>query len=1296
MRFLILAILFIPQFLNANIVINEFLASNGSINRDPDYNEYSDWIELYNSGNSDVSLAGYYLTDDPASPRKWQIPANVVIRSKSYVIFWADNKNTNNHTNFKLSSSEEFIGLYSSLSLWVDSLSFDSQRLNVSQGRSSTNNTNWIYFSAPSPNAANTGATVAARTPKPIFSVTGGFYTSNVNLQLTSSISATNIYYTTDGSTPTTSSAMATGPIILSSTTVVKAIAYALGYISSVVVTNTYFINEHTFDLPVISFSTQSDLLFNPTTGIYEMGPNPGTLAGWPPYSGANYWDDIEIPVTFQMYDTSGNEAFSVDAGARIFGGYSRTHPCKSFAIYFRPEYGYSSLDYKIFKDKDIEEFQSIILRNGGSDFAGGMLRDAFAQNVFKDKMDLDYQEYQPTAVFINGEYWGIMDLREKVSEHFLESNHKDVDSDSVTILGDQSTPIVGTNTEYLAMRNYIINNDMSNTSNYNHVKTLMDIDNYIDYNIVQIYSANVDWPGGNIKFWKKTTADGLWRWILYDIDQTYNIYEQWGDCHNSLELATTTTGSSWPNAPTWGTIMLRQLLTNAEFRNRFIQRMAFHINTTYAPERQLYILDSIQAQIRNEMPFHLARWNDTLHTTMEDWEHQLTVITSFINNRNACFTDMMSDYFNLAGTSNLTIVNDSIKGKILLEDNKLPNNYSAPHFIGASVKIEANSTPNYEFLGWATKSSVITNETIIPQESQWAYLDNGLDQGTAWINSGFDDSGWNTSIGPLGYNETVINTVVSYGADANNKYPTTYFRKKVTLNNLAAISNLTLNLLMGDGVVIYINGVEAFRKNMPIGAISFNTLASTYASDAEEISYVATNIDKSYFVEGENIIAVEVHQSSVGSSDMSFDIDVITSTTTIGGSTIIPTALINFIPTGNDTLEAVYKNISPLIVTEINYNPNDLNNEFIELYNNGTKSILLTDVAITGDINFTFPDGLELPKHQYILIAKNLANFNAITGLKFAWTTGSLPNTNGDMYVIYNSTDTLDEVLYNSQTPWPILSSVNQTVVLKNTLLDNNQGVNWDISVLSEGSPGGSEPRQLVTDIYINEVMASNKFAYADEYGEYDDWIELYNASDEDINLEGLFVTDDLTNKNRYLIPSGYPEITTIEAKGYLILWADDQISQGPLHVNFNLEKSGENIALVQANYLDTTFIDIMAYFEIGPDMSFGRYSDGSEELSYQIMYTPGAANFNEINSIEVPKISINEICIYPNPVKDIVHIRSVEALEHVTIYNLNGNLLLEGNNTEIHVGFLPAGYYIAHLQTGNSSEYIHFIKLK
>ena len=1296
MRSLVLAILFLPLFLNANIVINEFLASNGSINRDPNYNEYSDWIELYNSGDSDVSLAGYYLTDDADYPRKWQIPANVVIKSKSYVIFWADSKNINNHTNFKLASSEDFIGLSSSSNLWVDSLSYDSQRLNVSQGRSTINISNWIYFSTPTPNLANTGTTIAARTPKPIFSVKGGFYSSSVNLQLSSSISGTNIYYTTDGSIPTTSSTKALGAIPLTKTTVVKAIAYATGYVSSIVVTNTYFINEHTFDLPVISFSTKADLLFNPTTGIYEMGPNPGTLNGWPPYAGANYWDDIEIPVTFQMYDTSGNEAFSVDAGARIFGGYSRTHPCKSFAIYFRPEYGYSSLDYKIFRDKDIKEFQSIILRNGGSDFAGGMLRDAFAQNVVKDRMDIDYQEYQPTAVFINGEYWGIMDLREKVSEHYLESNHKNVDSDSVDIVGDQSTPIVGSNTDYVSMKNYITNNDMSNQANYEHVKTLMDIDNFIDYNIVQIYAANVDWPGGNIKFWKETSADGLWRWILYDVDQTYNIYEQWGDCHNSLELATTTTGSSWPNAPTWGTIMLRQLLTNAEFRNRFIQRMAYHINTTYTPERQLHILDSIQAQIRNEMPYHLARWNDTLHTVMDDWEYQLDVITSFINNRNACFTDMMSQYFNLAGTSNLTIINDSIKGKIYIEDKKLPNNYSAPHFIGVPVTIEANSTTNYQFKGWETKNSISNYTAIILQSSEWAYLDDGTDQGTAWVSSGFDDSGWNSGIAPLGYNETVINTTISYGLNTNNKYTTTYFRKKVTLNNIAAISNLTLNILMGDGAVIYVNGVEAFRKNMPVGNISYNTLASTAAADIDEVSFVATNIDKSFFTEGENIIAVEVHQSSLGSSDLSFDMSLTTLTITDGGSTIIPTSVLKFIPTGDDTLVAIYKNISPLVITEINYNPTDINKEFIEIYNNGTKSILLNDVVIAGDINFAFPDGLELPKHQYILIAKNIANFNAVTGLKFAFTSGSLPNNNGNIYIIYNATDTLDKVNYNSQSPWPVINSTkNETIVLKNNALDNNQGVNWSISVLSGGSAGGTEPRELVTDIYINEVMASNKFAYADEYGEYDDWIELYNASNENIDLAGLFITDDLNNKGRYLIPTGYPGITTIEAKGYIILWADDQVSQGPLHLNFNLEKSGENIGLVQANYLDSTFIDIMEYYETATDMSFGRISDGADEMSYQNIYTPGASNINEINSIEVPQISINDICIYPNPVKDFAYIHSVDALESVKIFDITGSLLFEGNSAEINVNFLPRGYYIVYIQTKNTTAHLKFIKL-
>ena len=164
----------------------------------------------------------------------------------------------------------------------------------------------------------------------------------------------------------------------------------------------------------------------------------------------------------------------------------------------------------------------------------------------------------------------------------------------------------------------------------------------------------------------------------------------------------------------------------------------------------------------------------------------------------------------------------------------------------------------------------------FIGKGSNWKYLDNGSNQGTAWRATAFSDASWASGPAQLGYGDGDESTVVSYGPNASSKYVTTYFRKSFTVTNPAQFTSLLVNLLRDDGAVVYLNGTEIVRSNMPAGTISSSTLASAYASGAEESTYFPFTINTAALIAGTNVIAVEIHQEDVTSSDISFDLELI------------------------------------------------------------------------------------------------------------------------------------------------------------------------------------------------------------------------------------------------------------------------------------------------------------------------------------------------------------------------------------------------------------------------------------
>jgi hypothetical protein len=391
---------------------------------------------------------------------------------------------------------------------------------------------------------------------------------------------------------------------------------------------------------------------------------------------------------------------FSLDAGVKIHGGCTRLYPQKSLAIFARSVYGASRINYPIFADRSLASYNNLVLRSSAQDWWRTMFRDGMIQTLIGQAMDLETQAYRPAIVLLNGEYWGIHNLREKQNEHYF-ADHFSLDPDEVEILDSDSGDLLGQSLHYDEMMSYLLSVDMTLPEVMDVANTYMDVDAYIDYLIAEIYSANADWPGNNLKLWRPKTAGGRWRWVIFDMDMGFAGNSNSQYYSNTLDLATDPNGADWPNPP-WSTLLLRTLLQNPDFRNEFIQRFAAHANTTFAPERVLHTIDSLRAEIADEIPNHKLRWPQSISFS-PTWDEAILLMRTFATNRAKYVRPHFYDHFGLSGSARLMLgVSDAAAGHILAHGVRMPGpSIGAVFFRDVPVFLEAVANAGYRFERW-------------------------------------------------------------------------------------------------------------------------------------------------------------------------------------------------------------------------------------------------------------------------------------------------------------------------------------------------------------------------------------------------------------------------------------------------------------------------------------------------------------------------------------------------------------------------------------------------------------------
>jgi len=748
--FLFIIIIFNNFIKSENLFFNEIMSRNDIIHKDND-GDFTDWIEIYNASTSQVNLDGYILTDNPNLLSKWTF-GPITIFPDSFIIIYASDKDRSAlvndlHTNFKIKSSGEVLILSDQNGEIIDSLFTGLIPSNFSKGRQPDGSNNWVYFENPSPGKSNLsdGLEEFKVVDLPNFSQKGGFYDSSITLTLSLSNNIDNvILYSQDGSNP---NIVYSDEIYISKTTVLRIQSYDPSEdIKSKILTETFFINEEIdHSLPVFSIATSPNNLFG-DDGILEeenfvWGPNNALI-------------DTEVPINIEMYEEGyGHLAFNYLAGVELFGSGSTFEPQKSLAIYFRSKYDVGELSYKLFPNSPISEFESFILRNSGNDMYSTHIRDGLSVSLLDQNSNLDYQNFRPAIVFLNGEYYGILNIREKINEHFIEHHHF-ISQENLDLLSykevQQPVIIQGDINQYTDLLIYLHNKDLDKNESYPYINDIIDIENFIEYQVMEIYAGNIDWPGNNHKFWKSKYDGSKWRWILFDTDTGYGLWDDWwqdgkiGYTVNHFNHATSVGYNSdwggWPNPP-FSTYVFRKLLENESFKNQFINRFLDLLNTTLSPQNVLNTIDSLLINLESSLPRHLDRWSIwDEEDLVEIHNYEIKKLKSFATNRTKYIRTHMKDFFNLnikETTLKLKIFPESsgnIKiNSIIIEDSDWVGTY----FEDIPITLIAESNPGFKFLGWQSNSIKSSKNKIkfFPEENNFTAIFKPDTSGSIIIN---------------------------------------------------------------------------------------------------------------------------------------------------------------------------------------------------------------------------------------------------------------------------------------------------------------------------------------------------------------------------------------------------------------------------------------------------------------------------------------------------------------------------------------------------------------------------------
>jgi len=1283
------------------LVINELMASNSSTIRGSQ-GQYDDWIEIYNFGNTAVDVGGMYLTDDLTVPTKWQIPDNnssaTTITSHRYLLIWADENTTDTglHANFKLSAGGEEIGLFDTDGgTLIDSITFGQQTTDISYGRYPDANDTLRFFGTPTPGAENNAGYLGAVADLE-FSHQRGFYDEPFSVTITTETEGAVIYYTLDGSSPydiarsVVQGTFYTRPIFISSTTSLRAVAFKPAWKPSKIETHTYIFNASGIikSLPVISLVGDEGTTFFEPDGImaivggyyageeWTSGGDPDAYNN-PIHRGREY----ERPVSFEIIDSQLDTDMQIDCGIRVHGS-NYTRPryrrgdnwlCNnnkfSFNLFFRSSYGNNRLGYPFFPFVPVECYKSIALRAGHNDICSPFIKDEWVRRLFRE-MGAAQLTGTFANLYINGEYKGYYNPCGRLDEEFFQEWF-DTDN-NFDVIDQEWIPRDGDRIAWNALLDYAESHDLADSNAYEYVGSMVNIQEFIDYLILEIHIANFDWPNNNWAVYREKTDGAKFGFAIWDAE---GVAETWVVRNNWSINAFDDMPSYDPqglNGGPWDICRLyRALKANPEFRQLFADRIHKHYHNGGIMS-EAHLLETwwkVFAEVSDVLPYQ-----DTF------------VPDEFLPRRESLMLLAFHDngLFNIDVEAPIFNINGSYQhgGRISAGDIL---NMTNPNSAGTVYYTLDGSDPGVP----GTPPQQVIDIVLIAEDAPKRVLVPTGEVDDTWKGAGdFDDSGWMSvrgSTGGVGYErssgyEQYIRLDVE--SQMYNRIGSCYIRIPFQVSGDPDTFDLMiLKVRYDDGFVAYINGVEV-QKTLVSGTPSWNSYASGNHEAAGLQPFDISN-QTGLLRQGQNILAIHGLNVSRTSSDFLISAELVachitgvtapgisdsgigyTGSVTLAKSTHVKARVLsnNTWSALNEATFAAGPVTENLRITEIMYNPFDFaqdrpstdpNEEYIELTNIGTETINLNLVKFTDGINFTFPD-IDIEPGQYIVVVRNLTTFTAQYGTEVNTAgpySGSLNNAGERIELEDAIGQTILDFSYNDN--W---SNITDGQGYSLTIIDaSNPDPNswsakdsWRASAYIGGSPGWDD-----TDIpdpgsvVINEVLAhSHAFAA--------DWIELYNTTGRLINIGGWFISDSDPNLTKYEIADG----TLLAPYGYIVFYEDlhfVNVSNPGCHTPFALSEDGETVYLTSAHDGELTGYRQSEDFGASQTgVSFGRYYKSStDNFNFVAMSenTPGLANAYP----KVGPVVINEIMYNPasgNQNEEYVELYNISS-EPVTLYD-------------------------------------------
>ncbi len=1202
------------------IVISEVLVGNASTNLDPTYTNYSSWIELHNTDAAAVNLSGLRLVslrEGHAAPQSYTLP-NVSIPAGGRVLVWYDELTVGGlHVPYELDMDGGWIELRTAAGAVIDSVTLAAQRPDVSFGRDAGGG--WAFFDPPTPGAANTSPSFAAVAGSvaaaPVFSVPGARYNGARTVELSTTEPGGVVRYTLDGSKPTPNSPAYSSPIAIATTKVLRARTFAAGRISSATITHTYLINVPA-NLPAISLATDPAHMFDDFIGIFVQGKNGLTNCS----KKANWNQPWERPASVEMYDTNGARLFAQDAGLEMFGNCSRNLKFKSFELKARKEYGDNDFSYPLFADRSLISYRRLVLRTGGQDAANTTLRDALGSQMLSGQMSIERGAWRPTVVYVNGEFWGVYNLREKMDEDLIE-NHYGLDEETdFDALGETGNEILaGSNARWNEFYNYIKTHDPADPAVYAYLQTQMDMVNYIDYQIAEIYAANTDWPQGNIRFWRAYAPGSKWRWILHDLDTAFGN----SPGYNALRQATAKTGHK-----AYHGLILRQLSRNADFRALFSQRFAVYLNTTFAPARMTALINNMSGQIAADMPAQVARW--AMPKNMTVWNGQLTKVRTFVQKRPPFMFTQLNDYLSNPGTVTLTTVAGA-GGDVRIAGVEAPDNYSGLAFKSMPLTLTAVPAPGQLFIRWAETGQTTPEITVTLN-------------GPATYTAIFDAEPPPPPVPHIVINEILYRPLPE--ADEPDKEFVELYHAGSTPADLSGYTISAISYTFpsgsqidpGEYIVVAANSADPAYAALPAGNVfdwawgddndhklSNSTEAVTLRhTDGRVVDTVTYNDDPPWPTEPDG------NGPSLALLDETLD-------------NALPESWARSRENGGTPGAENFPPLPPvpaIVINEIHYNPDaaqgpDAGYEFIELVNTSAGAVALEGYTLTG-IDYTFAAGASIAAGEHIVIAANAGNYAGGYQV-FQWTAGELADDGETLTLTDGYGQTVDEVAYGDGGDWPAApDGSGPTLSLGDPALDNSVAANWAASDFAGGTPGASNwpPLPLV----VSEVHYSVNATLQPGGDNVWEFLELVNAGNRAFDLSG-YTTEGVT----YTFPTG----ASIAAGETIVLANDGATYAGAGCVVYDwtsggLSSNGETITF--RNRFNAPVL-VFAFGTAAPwptepkgggpslallDLTYDNSLPASWAKSRETGGTPCAENFPPLPP--VPAIVINEIHYNPD----------------------------------------------------------------